>query len=501
MSKYPRVVLFRYEKYAEIDSIFLKNKQQLDCEIAIIQKKDKLDLLYDVNFPVLVTYGPKKEEYQADITEVLGPRFIDRWLHMTEITDIKKFSKEVNVNFINMAINDRPKTRPIFSAFTTCYNSYDKIDRPFKTLLAQTLVDWEWVILDDSPDDKHFEFLRKKFKPYKKIRLFKRSENSGNIGNVKNEASSLCRGLYVLELDHDDEIVPDLFQEATDAFTKHPDVGFVYGETVNLYENGKNFFYGDFIALGYGGYYCQKYNDKWVNVYVAPQVNNISMSHLVSLPNHPRIWRRDVLFQIGNYSEYLPINDDQELLMRTFMNTKVLKLPKLCYIQYMNEGSNNFSLIRNHEINRIGPNYLVPQYYKKYDVHNVMKSRKAFDEGGSMIYHERIWLKESYVPKYYNLMYQPHYDTQYCIVGTEAFFFNIDTLKELHENPRNDFFFIDNHGNKEELQQLLDRYEFHRWSCYSIKNLTVKQMINYFKFIYASCENTVIIEEESNRFI
>ena len=34
----------------------------------------------------------------------------------------------------------------------------------------------------------------------KRIRLYKRDKNSGNIGNVKNEAISLCRGKYVLEL-------------------------------------------------------------------------------------------------------------------------------------------------------------------------------------------------------------------------------------------------------------------------------------------------------------
>ena len=37
-----------------------------------------------------------------------------------------------------------------------------------------------------------------------RVRLYRRSENNGNIGNVKNEAISLCRGKYILEFDHDD---------------------------------------------------------------------------------------------------------------------------------------------------------------------------------------------------------------------------------------------------------------------------------------------------------
>ena len=86
--------------------------------------------------------------------------------------------------------------------------------------------------LDDTPipkdsKPKHFEFLREKCKNDLRIRLYCRAENSGNIGNVKNEAVSLCRGKYVLELDHDDEILPDCLFDAVEEF-KDNEVGFVY---------------------------------------------------------------------------------------------------------------------------------------------------------------------------------------------------------------------------------------------------------------------------------
>ena len=127
---------------------------------------------------------------------------------------------------------------------------------------------------------------------------------------------------------------------------------------INIYENGKNFKYDDFICKGYGGYYCQKYNDKWVNVYITPNINNITLSHLVCCPNHPRIWRRETLLTMDNYSEFLPICDDYEILLRTAISTKIVKINKLGYIQYMNNDNNNFSLIRNSEINRIGPHHI-----------------------------------------------------------------------------------------------------------------------------------------------
>ena len=37
------------------------------------------------------------------------------------------------------------------------------------------------------------------------------------------------------------------------------------------------------------------------------------------------------------------------------VSPKVAKIRKLGYIQFMNDNNNNFSLIRNGEINRLGP--------------------------------------------------------------------------------------------------------------------------------------------------
>jgi hypothetical protein len=221
-------------------------------------------------------------------------------------------------------------------------------------------------------------------------------------------------------------------------------------------------------------------------------VNNITLSHLVSLPNHARIWRRKTLMEIGNYSEFLPINDDQEVLMRTAMATRMIKIPMMGYVQYMNEGNNNFSLIRNSEINRIGPNFLVPQYYAKYKVHEVMKERDAYDDERFLQKRERVWLREDFKAKYWNYLYQPDFDLQVCIVGRETLLAKLGELKILYENPRIDFFLIDDSGDREGLCKFLDDQDFGRMRCYTIKDLTREQMIRYFEYIFKTTENTII---------
>ena len=48
--------------------------------------------------------------------------------------------------------------------------------------------------------------------------------------------------------------------DAVRAFDENEDVGFVYMDFINLYENGNNFNYKNVFSLGYAGYYMQKYN-------------------------------------------------------------------------------------------------------------------------------------------------------------------------------------------------------------------------------------------------
>jgi len=351
--KYPNIILYRYEKYSHIDSFFETNKDKFFFTVTITSEKEELNKLFDLTYHILITYGDNFQEYVENVYSVIPPRMNSRWIHLKELHSPSELNKMFNYCYVSNVTEKHDKTRPIFSLFTTCYNSYDKIFRAYNSIKSQILKDWEWVILDDSPDDSHFSFLKDTFKNDRRIRLYNRSENSGSIGNVKNEAVLLCRGKYVLEMDHDDEILPDTLLDAANVFDKDPEVGFVYMDFVNLYENGANFSYGDFFGLGYSGYYCQKLNYQWVNVAICPNINNTTLSHIVAVPNHPRIWRKSALIEMGNYSEFLPVSDDYELLLRTAVNTKMVRIPKLSYVQYMNNNNNNFSLIRNSEINRL----------------------------------------------------------------------------------------------------------------------------------------------------
>ena len=499
MSKYPFVYILRDTQYNDIDDFFLENKDKLQCTVEIISLDEikKLNNMFDSNHHILITYGDDEGIYISLVMGQIVNRMRNRWIHKTSITDINEFNHNVNYCYINNVIEKRELTRPKFSVFTTCYKSYEKINRAYGGLKSQRLRDWEWILLDDSPEDEHFDFLRKFAKEDKRIRLYKRDCNSGNIGNVKNEAVGLCRGKYVLELDHDDIILPNILQEAYDVFESDDEIGFVFSDFANLYENGGNFSYGDHICKGYGCYYMQKIDGHWYKVYSCPGINNITTSHLVCLPNHPRMWRRKVLMELENYSEFLPICDDFEILMRTMCNTKVAKIHKIGYIQFMNKNNNNFSLIRNGEINRLGPHWIQPLFYRKYKVNDVMKEKGAYEDEKYINHtHPQIWKRgDDWNHQKCSITVNPDYDKQYCLLGINSLYDS--KLKQLYQNTRNDFMLLDNTVDTNTLIKKLEEMGYQRIKCYSLLDATDKQLENYFHLICKYTENYEFIEDDT----
>jgi glycosyltransferase involved in cell wall biosynthesis len=485
--KFPFILFFRYDKYKSIDTFLNDNCDKLNCTLHIINKKENLNKLFKQIYPLLVVFG-EKEDYINDLYDLNNSNISNRILYISTIDSINAFNETINKLYIDMCSLERVRTRPVFSIFTTTFNSFEKILRAFKSIQSQTLTNWEWVIIDDSPDDKNFQYLKKHLLADSRVRIYKRFENNGYIGNVKNESVSLCRGQYVLELDHDDEILPFVLEESVSLFSEKPDIGFIYMDFINIYENGDNFWYGNHICKGYGSYYCQKYNDKWVYVYITPNINNITLSHLVCCPNHPRIWRKDVLLSIGNYCEYLPICDDYEILLRTALNTKIAKIHKFGYIQYMNNENNNFSLIRNAEINRIGPSYISPLYYNKFDIHSEMKKMNAYEDEKYINDNSIIWKRDpnTYSHKFCNLLVNNDYETQFCIIGLDGLLKNIDRISELYKDNKNDFIVIENKCTIEYLWRKLDALGFERMKCFLLMDEPEDRIINYFKMCYLS---------------
>ena len=240
----------------------------------------------------------------------------------------------------------------MISVITCTYNTPPEVlARTWASLKNQTFTDWEWVIYDDSPSmDTYNQIYGFCSDERYKIRLYRpHVPSGGNIGYVKHAAFMLGLGEILVELDHDDELTPDALAEIQAAFDAAPYAGFVYSNCAELLPQGGSGKYPEGWAFGYGS---ERWNDRYgVWEMIAPKLNRITLGHIVSVPNHVRAWRTDVYHRMGGHKVNLPVADDYELIVRTYLTTRCVHIDKLLYLQHI--GSHTAQRQRNDLIQQL----------------------------------------------------------------------------------------------------------------------------------------------------
>ena len=329
----------------------------LDCRC--YKTDDDLNRVLAKERPVaIVSIGESHEKFP---NLVQAPSFIRQmWTHFKPDENPDVIGSNAFHCFLCNAMEfGRPV--PLVSVITTSYKTGDKILRPFHSLLAQTHADWEWVVLDDSDDgDETFDRLSEIAKMDYRVRVYKESRHSGSIGNVKRTAFDLARGDFLVELDHDDQLTPQCLEWLVSGYAQHPEVGFIYTDFAECYEGGAPVKYEPGWGLGYGTYREEMHNGMKYSVVNCPHINAKTIRHIVAAPNHVRSWRTQVYRTIGGHGPKIHVADDYELMVRTFLATRMGHIPKMAYVQYRNKDGNT-SQTRNQEIQRL-VRYLSIQY-------------------------------------------------------------------------------------------------------------------------------------------
>jgi glycosyltransferase involved in cell wall biosynthesis len=260
-----------------------------------------------------------------------------RWLHYDTLPDLTQLGRDAYNCYLKNIFNGQgADDNPLITVFTPTYRTGERIYRPFLSLMEQTYKDWEWIIVDDSDDDgRTFKMLGSLAKKDHRIHVFKPWEHSGMIGKLKNWACSLGKGQILVELDHDDELTDYATDYVVRGFKQFPEAGFLYTDCAEVYENGTPHSYRKGWAFGYGSYTDVEYKGKLYKSGSAGNINAKTIRHIVSSPNHIRAWRRSFYESIGGHNTELHVADDYELMVRTFLKTRIIRVPMLCYIQYI----------------------------------------------------------------------------------------------------------------------------------------------------------------------
>lgn len=119
---------------------------------------------------------------------------------------------------------------PKVSVLTPIYNTNPQHLREcIESILNQTFTDFEFLILNDSPDNKEIEKIVKEYaRNDDRIKYYK-SENNQGISPSRNKLLDLAQGEYVAIFDHDDISFPTRLEKEVAYLDANPDVGVVSG--------------------------------------------------------------------------------------------------------------------------------------------------------------------------------------------------------------------------------------------------------------------------------
>lgn len=271
------------------------------------------------------------DECDARNFEILPLYMKQKWFHFNDHEDHGDFVYETIIRKeLENSVNPR------FSFVTPLYNTNPEyFRRCYESLKSQTINDWEWVLLDDSPEP--LDWVQNYVKNDIRLRYFRTTPTNGNIGLAKYQANMFSKGAYLIELDHDDEVHALLLQFVENGIKEVPDAGFIYTDTLDIDENDNQIIgqYGNSFAFGYCHPYTIKDPVTGEELYpnMTAPINSVTIRHIVGVPNHARIWRRDVYFNVMGHNRMMRIADDYELIARTFLKTTFLHIAFPAYAQ------------------------------------------------------------------------------------------------------------------------------------------------------------------------
>lgn len=108
-------------------------------------------------------------------------------------------------------MTDDMKSKPIFSIILPTYNRAHCIERAVKSVINQTISDWELIVVDNNSTDNTEEIVSS----MRDSRiLFLKVENNGVVAKSRNKGVILSSGDFVAFLDSDDWWVPEKLETA-----------------------------------------------------------------------------------------------------------------------------------------------------------------------------------------------------------------------------------------------------------------------------------------------
>ncbi|AAM30348.1 glycosyltransferase [Methanosarcina mazei Go1] len=222
--------------------------------------------------------------------------------------------------------------KPKVSVIIPTYNRAHLIPRAIKSVLNQTYLDIEIIIVDDSSTDNTEEIV-KDFKD-RRLKYIRHNINKG-ASAARNTGIRESRGKYIAFQDSDDEWFSNKLEKQIEAFADAPpEVGIVYSGFYRIEANRKLYLPSDQLSLKEG------------NIH-----NELLKGNFVGTPTV--LMKKECFRNQRYFNESLPALEDWELWIELskYYTFRYIKKPLLCSYSTPNSiNLNENNMLKAHEI-------------------------------------------------------------------------------------------------------------------------------------------------------
>lgn len=120
--------------------------------------------------------------------------------------------------------NDTPSQPGTLSAVVLCYNKMEEVKRFSASLLKQTRKPDQVIVVDDCSTDAPASYYRDIFRSWPLVRLPK----NGGQGHARNVGASFAKGEFLIFLDGDIDMRPDMLEKLENALKSDPSTSIAY---------------------------------------------------------------------------------------------------------------------------------------------------------------------------------------------------------------------------------------------------------------------------------
>lgn len=163
----------------------------------------------------------------------------------------------------------------IISIIIPVYNSEKTILETIKSVLNQTINDFEIIVIDDGSKDKTLEVISKISDP--RIQVF--SYPNAGVSTSRNRGWEQAKGEFIAFLDHDDLWSPEKLKSQLQALQEHPDAALAYSWTDHCDDSGKVITMGRHLSWT-GDVYSKLLVDNFLDTASNPLIRKVALDEV-----------------------------------------------------------------------------------------------------------------------------------------------------------------------------------------------------------------------------